>query len=157
MIEECKDFSYIKDTLIDDDEMWERCSHDNLKRGAGLIVDMACTWLVYKECGENKALCSIIDGGSAVLEIHIYIIKENRGRNTKKYGMGFLGWVKNNASKNKQKINTKVPVINHDVIRFARSLGFKDEGIDRKSIMKNGSLIDRQRLGITMQEIAEDE
>ena len=52
-----------------------------------------------------------------------------------------------------QKLIAKVPVTFPDVYRFAKKCGFKDEGLDRKSILRGGDLIDRHILGITREEM----
>ena len=51
------------------------------------------------------------------------------------------------------KVNACVPVCYPDVIGFCRKFGLVYEGIDRKSILKGGKLIDRMRLGATRDEI----
>lgn len=53
------------------------------------------------------------------------------------------------------KWNTKIPECYPEVYMFAKRCGFKDEGLDRKSIEKGGWILDRYILGITKQEIAE--
>jgi len=98
-------------------------------------------------------LASVRSESSSVVNVHIYIPKSNRGTHTKSIGLEILHWIKRNAMPHIHKVNTKIPVIYKDVIRFAHSLGFKDEGIDRLSMMKNGVLIDRLNLGMSLGDI----
>ena len=125
-----------------------------MDRNMSVIANMGCIWLVYKRDGIRKAVSSIHYGRGVSVDIHIHVPKKYRGKGTKTIGMELLNWVKDNSKQQIQKITTKVPVIYKDVIIFARKLGFKDEGIDRKSLMKNGQLVDRQNLGIMMEEIS---
>jgi len=154
LIKICTDYDYIKTVMLDDDEMWERCSNDFDKRDMNMIKNIICIWLAYYKEGKKLGLASLKFAGGIVAEIHIYIPKINRGKGTKEAGIEILEWIKENAIGQIQKINTKIPVIYKDVIRYAHSLGFKDEGIDRLSVMKSGRLIDRQNLGITFKEIS---
>lgn len=148
-----EDLDYVKSVIIDDDEMWERSSDDFISRDGAFIYESSCIWLNCSCDGKNVGVGVVNPAGASVVNVHIHIPKEHRGKNTKAIGKEILQWIKRNASKRYHKINTKIPVIHKDVIRYAHSLGFKDEGIDRLSIMKNGELLDRLNLGITFGEI----
>lgn len=148
----CSDFEYIRSVMIEDKEMYERASSDCMDP---LRVQESLGSLRWLECirdGERIGLSTIKKESSTVLKIHIHIQKQFRGKGTIEMGKLILKWVIDNTE-GFSKINTKVPVIYKDVIRFAHKLGFKDEGIDRLSIMKNGRLVDRQNLGITFGEV----
>ncbi len=146
----CKDIDYIKSIMLDP-EMWERCADDYADES---IIDKArCVWLICYYYDVPMGLAAIISASTSVVNVHIHIPKSNRGMHTKRIGFEILHWIKMNAGPRIHKINTKIPVIYKDVIRFAHSLGFKDEGIDRLSMMKNGKLIDRLNLGIALGDI----
>lgn len=149
----CKDFDYICKVMIEDKEMYERASNDftdldTIKESFGSV-----RWLECSRNGERIGLSAIRAESDVVLNIHIHIQKQFRGKGTVEMGRLILDWAVKNSPSSYAKINTKVPVIYQDVIRFAHKLGFKDEGIDRESIMKNGIMIDRQNLGITFDEV----
>ncbi|MBL4574443.1 MAG: hypothetical protein JKY86_15420 [Gammaproteobacteria bacterium] len=148
----CNDSNYVK-SVIFDPEMWGRCTDDYAVKDESLVDGLGCLWLKCYDDDTDFGLASVSHGGNSTIDIHIHIPKENRGRKSKEIGLSFLSWVKCNAISEVYKINTKVPAIYKDVIRFAHSLGFKDEGIDTKSIMKNGKLIDRVCLGISITEV----
>jgi hypothetical protein len=146
----CKDLDYIRSVLLDP-EMWERCTDDYADES---IIDKAsCIWLICYYYDAPMGLASVRSESSSVVNVHIYIPKSNRGLHTKLIGFEILRWIKMNAKSHIHKVNTKIPVIYKDVIRFAHSLGFKDEGIDRLSMMKNGVLIDRLNLGMSLGDI----
>ena len=148
----CKDLDYIKSVMIDDKEMYSRSSDDftpkNIHEGFHSAL-----WLQCKKDNQKIGLSAIKVASSSVLNIHIHIQKQFRGAGTIEVGKTILRWVVENAGPSFYKINTKVPVIYKDVIRFAHTLGFKDEGVDRLSIMKSGKLVDRLNLGITFNEV----
>ena len=87
-------------------------------------------------------------------EIHPMIFKEFRSEFARESCIGALRWMYENASWCK-KITAMIPVIYKHVKRFALSMGFKQEGINRMSYQKNSILIDQTLLGITRDEIAE--
>lgn len=146
----CKDIDYIRSILLDP-EMWERCADDYAD--ASLVDKASCTWLICYYYGVPMGLASARGESTSVVTGHIYIPKSNRGEHTKMIGMEALRWIKRNARPHVHKVSTKIPVIYRDVIRFAHLLGFKNEGIDRSSVMKNGVLIDRLNLGLPLEDI----
>jgi hypothetical protein len=148
------DIDYIKSVLVDDDEMWERSSDDYSIRNDDFIKNRDVMWLIAMKGDISLGVLSINAASNVVLNIHIHIPKQHRSLNSNAIGVNGLRWIKDNSIEKFKKINTKIPVIYKDVIRFAHSIGFKDEGIDRLSVMKNGKLIDRLNLGITFGEIA---
>jgi len=146
----CEDMDYIKSVLLDP-EMWERITDDYADES---IIDKAsCIWLVCYYYDVPMGIASVGSESSSVVNVHIYIPKSNRGRHTKSIGLEVLQWIKASALSHIHKVHTKIPVMHKDVIRFAHSLGFKDEGIDRASMMKNGVLIDRLNLGMALGDI----
>ena len=52
-----------------------------------------------------------------------------------------------------QKIVAEIPVIHRHIKLFALSVGFSLEGLNRKSYLKNGVIVDQWLMGITKQEI----
>lgn len=133
--------------------MWSRCSDDYMVRSRDLLERINCVWLRCCYNGENVGLASVRAKGNSVASVHIYIPAENRGKISLLCGRAILAWIANNADDRIVKINTKIPVVYKDVIGFAVRLGFKKEGIDRKSVVKNGMLIDKVCMGILREEI----
>lgn len=84
--------------------------------------------------------------------IHINIISNHRDIALDCAKM-FYRFALDTFSPNFQKLIAKVPVTFPDVYRFAKKCGFKDEGLDRKSILRGGVLTDRYILGITREEM----
>ena len=91
---------------------------------------------------------------TVTLNIHCNILKEFRGYG-KEAGRLILEWFANKAPAQYKKLNAEIPVIYPEVYHFTKGFGFKDEGINRLSIKKNGALVDQHRLGITRDEVKE--
>lgn len=150
-IKVCRDFDYVKEVIIDDPEMFDRCSDDYMKDDLNVMDGRL--WLECLKDHKRMGLGCVLFESNSVLSVHIHIPKHNRGRGTKEIGKAILNWIVKNSPNTIHKINTQIPVIYRDVIIFALSLGFKKEGVDRKSIMKDGKLLDRVCLGICFEEI----
>ena len=64
-------------------------------------------------------------------------------------------WILEFASQYK-KINAEIPVIYPHLKRYIFSIGFSLEGVNRKSHLKNGKIVDKWVFGITQEEIKEE-
>lgn len=82
-----------------------------------------------------------------MLSIHINIKKEHR-KHGKEAALLFLDEFKNNFDECAQKLTCRIPVIYPEVFHFCLNLGFEDEGLCKRSIMKNGKLVDQHILGL---------
>lgn len=81
-------------------------------------------------------------------QIHALMIERT---NAKKSGKAILEWFYNmNIG---HKLIAEIPVIYPNVYHFTKNQGFKDEGVSRASFLKNGNIVDQNRLGITREEI----
>jgi len=86
------------------------------------------------------------------MTIHINIPERHRDK-AKQMPKLFFSEMKKNAAPEIQKFICKIPVIYQDVYNFAKFAGFEDEGLDKKSIMKGGQLIDRYIMGLQRKDI----
>jgi len=137
--------------FLADKELFERIAEDGIRYSdyyppddhiyLGIVKDdlMIGFWWIHPE-------------NSTTIEIHCNILKPYREYGVEA-GWHFLYHVYDNFSSNIKKINCKIPVVYKDVYNFTKKFGFKDEGIDRKSIMKGGELVDQHLLGILREEI----
>lgn len=90
---------------------------------------------------------------SVTLEIHAHILSEHRKEHSIASGKAILQWVLDECPDNYQKIIAQVPKLYHNVKVFCEINGFKVEGVNRLSHVKNGTLHDQWLLGITREEI----
>ena len=86
------------------------------------------------------------------MTIHINIPEKHRDR-AKLMPELFFAEMKSGAAPEVQKFICKIPVIYPEVYNFAKFAGFEDEGLDKKSIMKGGKLIDRYIMGLQRENI----
>ena len=83
--------------------------------------------------------------------IHAHILKEHR-KHALEAGTAIIGWFINEVHSDFKKLVAEIPVTYPDVYHYTKKFGFQDEGINRKSIMKKGQLVDQYRLGLTREE-----
>jgi len=95
---------------------------------------------------------NLYPANTVTLNIHCHVLKEHR-KHGKEAGRLILDWFANESPKQYHKLNAEIPVVYESVYHFTKSFGFKDEGVNRQSIMKNGELVDQNRLGITKDEV----
>ena len=150
MIEICYSEQEIRSILIDDEELLNRSMNDCTDTNARLLH--SGVWLKWVEDDEIQALCFFREESPYALDIHIHIPKQHRGKGTIKKGAEFLKWIVGRSKGSYIKFNTKIPVIYRDVILYAMKLGFKREGTDRMSIIKNNEVLDMAIMGCTFKE-----
>lgn len=152
-IAEDKDFDYIRAVMFDD-EMWARCSDDFTPKIDETLTSMHGLWLVCIVDGDRFGLASVHSSYNSAVGVHIYIPKCNRGKSSINVGKEVLNWIVENSGDSICKINTQIPEIYKDVVGFASRLGFNREGVDSKSVIKNGLALDKICMGISFSEVA---
>lgn len=83
-------------------------------------------------------------------EIHTCMLPSAWGKKAKQASKLVLDWIFSNTEC--MKLITHVPEDNPLALRYAKNAGLMVEGNNRKSIMKNGKLLDQTQLGITKEE-----
>ena len=110
-------------------------------------------WLLMMD-GENfVGAYNLHSHNSVTVEIHAHVLPTHRKQYSYATGIAALQWVTDNT--NYQKVVAVIPTIYENVKRFTCSFGFQEEGINRKSYLKNGEIVDQWLLGITRDEILE--
>lgn len=87
-------------------------------------------------------------------QLHANVLPESRKAHSKATGWAALDWVMENLP-DIHKLIAVVPVIYPNVKAFTCSFGFREEGVNRESYLKNGEIHDQWILGITRPEIGE--
>lgn len=152
MIEVCDNEVEIRSVMIDDAEMFERSRNDATSPDAELAgrgIWLKCT---SSPGGEVKALCFLRPESPFAIDVHIHIPKKYRGAGTVDIGTEFIRWILINNKGTLIKFNTRIPLMFRDVILYAMKLGFRREGTDRMSIIKDGVVMDMAILGMTFEE-----
>lgn len=139
------DQDLIKSTIT---ELWDDIGEDGAKN-PDINVDNNC-WLKI----EHYGLYVIKPINAITLEIHAFMLKKHRKKQSKNSGLAVLKWIVENL-KQYEKVNAEVPFIHENVKKFCLSVGFEVEGINRMSHIKGGVICDQWILGITKKEIKE--
>ena len=130
---------------ITDEELFSRISGDNLELKdwnppsswayLGIFDDELIGYFMLHKENDN------------MLSIHINILKDHRKKGSDAMN-SFLEVFKNEFREEIQKLTCRIPVVYPEVYHFALKFGFEDEGLCKRSIMKNGELVDQHILGL---------
>ena len=105
----------------------------------------------YKDDGEIIGLFFIHPKSHSRAEIHINILEDYRMKYARLAGYMIMQYVIEYTDY--QKLEADIPVIYPNVLNFALWNGFTIEGTSRKSIVRDGELINQHILGMTKEEI----
>jgi RimJ/RimL family protein N-acetyltransferase len=108
-------------------------------------------WLLMMNGDEFIGAYNLHSHNSVTTEIHAHVLPAHRKQFSYSTGIAALQWVIDYTDY--QKVIAIIPTIYKNVKRFTCSFGFQEEGINRKSYLKNGEIVDQYILGITKDEI----
>jgi RimJ/RimL family protein N-acetyltransferase len=86
----------------------------------------------------------------ACYEVHTCLLPRTWGEQARQATHLCRAWMFENTPC--QKLITNVPADNLLALRFAKRCGMTPEGVNRKSYLKNGELLDQHVLGLTKEE-----
>lgn len=147
-LRETWDYEFITE-LLKDDELWPRISEDGIHKSAWEAPQDSVHYLLCMSEDGTAGLFVVHPLNATALEVHINILQQFRQRHAYDCGKAFVEWFVNRAPENFHKVIAQVPVIYPEVAKFTQKFGFLDEGLNRKSIMKQGELIDQHYYGLT--------
>ena len=84
-------------------------------------------------------------------QIHAFILPDKRKEHAKESGSVILDWCLENMDF--KKLIAEIPTKYMNVYHFTKSQGFKDEGVNRMSFLKDNKIWDTYRLGMTREEV----
>lgn len=145
------DMRLVKEIMVKK-EIWERIKEDGLNK-EDYEPDENDGWLIFKVENKIAGICQMEVENSVTVNIHPALLKEYRpfyGRLAVKL---FLKWMSACSFRKIQKVIATIPTCYPIVKNCALRLGFKVEGINRKSILKDGKLHDQWNLGMTRNEM----
>lgn len=148
------DMALVK-AIITEPEIWERASEDGIDPESFLPgYDSMTTWLLCLEGGNVAGIILVHMENSISLNIHPYLRVQYRQKG-KEMMEAFYRWFLEETQDKIMKINVHIPEVYKKVINFAKRVGFKKEGFNRDSYLKNGHIYGQQHLGITRSEIGD--
>lgn len=151
-IDICYDMGLIRE-IVTTPYIWERAAEDGIDPDDFYPTqDAMSVWLVCEKDNKPIGLILLHTDTSISVKMHIYLIKEYR-----KCGfdmmMAFYRWFLDNT--HVLKITAFIPQIYKEVVKFAKKVGMKHEGLMRDSYKVHGELCGQVMLGITRKEIEE--
>lgn len=141
------------DFILRDPELFKRIAEDNTDDYETPFDGHQCYMMIMKD-DDPIGVWNLYPVNSVTLNIHCNILKEHR-EHGKEAAVLILNWFITDCPKQYHKLNAEIPKIYPEVYHYTKNFGFKDEGINRKSIMKDGILVDQWRLGMTKEEVRE--
>jgi RimJ/RimL family protein N-acetyltransferase len=79
-------------------------------------------------------------------EVHVQVIPKYREKWAAAFGRAVIGWAWANTAY--RKLTAEIPVTHPNVLDFAERMGFEIEGVNRRSLMKGGKLVDQWYVGL---------
>ena len=142
-------------SVLVNDELFDRIAEDGHEPSDHKPYEKDC-YLLIKNDEVVIGVWFLEPENSTTLNIHCNILKEHRAHG-KEAGKLILKWFVEDAPEQYQKLNAEIPFTYPEVYHYTKKYGFKNEGVNRLSVMKKGELVDQWRLGITRTEIKEGE
>lgn len=105
-------------------------------------------WIGVHKDGACHGVFLLIPQNTVTVDIHTALLPSVRGKQSKQAGKLLLDLIFSRYFK----AVTSVPSNNRVAAWFAGSLGFKHEGVNRQSFLKNGVLLDQVLMGMTREE-----
>jgi len=116
------------------------------------IIGGSTVWLLVKDKGEVMAICKLGVIQVSMIDFHPYVMP-GKCRRWKSIVKCLLIWIYSN-----KRINKVISFIgtNHTTTyNLALKTGFNDEGLIKKSYLKNGELHDQHIVGLTREQIGD--
>ena len=124
---------------------------DNMKDCVDMIINTPGIYaLISEQLMIRTGLFLFFPWNYTTYELHVAILPEYRGRMSIQSGTDAGLWMFRNTCC--QKIVTQIPTPNYRAKALAIAVGMKQEGINRKSYMKDGNLYDMYLYGICKEE-----
>lgn len=151
IIAETRDSNIITDFMTKD-EVWETFT-DDMSEKDQYIPDLSSKslWLTVScECG-LVGIVSIENENLNTLRIHPCLLKKHRTKIREVFNLLFKMIL--NTPYFINKVVVSIPFSRRIVYNTAKKIGFKDEGVNRESFLKDGVFHDQWNLGLTKKEI----
>lgn len=152
IIERTRDIDLIN-TIMFNDDIFNVVSEDGTTKERQRFDVYNEYWLKVLVGNKLVGLYNLHHSNQSTLEAHVHILPEFRNEHSQNSIIKVYGWLIENCGDEIVKFIAKIPSIYPNVLKFCLINGFKHEGINRKSYLKNGNLHDIDMVGITREEI----
>lgn len=140
--------------VVTDDQLWNAVSEDGSvgKTEYRQLLDMEAMYVLALISGEdNTELHGFVIGRhhtNTVIETHVAIRPEYWGHDDNvRLGQLACTWLR--TLEGVEKLVASIPVPDKEVLRYSQRVGFKREGVNKKSFLRNGELLDQYYVGMT--------
>lgn len=140
--------------IITTPEIWERASEDGIDSDTYYpSFDDFHVWLLVKRDNENIGVILVHNDNTTSVKIHPYLFTEyhSLGREMMKK---LYEWILS-LPERINKVLASIPENQRKVYNYVKKMGFKDEGFNRESFVKDGKIYGQWCVGITRKEIEE--
>lgn len=107
-------------------------------------------WLLVRDKDEVLGLYFLHPQNYICYEIHTCLLPAAWGEKSREAAKQVLSWMFSNTIC--MKVITYIPDDNEKAFFYAKRAGLEQEGINKRSFMKNGKLLDQKVLGITKED-----
>jgi len=134
--------------LLSDEELFNRFTEDGIEYNSYIVPDGVYLGIFHDD--NIIGFWALDSETSSTIGIHCNVIEKYR-EHSMLVGSYFADYIFSTYP-HVHKLNAKIATAYKDVYAFTKKFGFKDEGVDRKSFMKEGELLDRHILGLTRED-----
>lgn len=140
LIVETKD-AYLIKAILNADNLWDSFSYDGVSF-ASWVPDLSSIWLIMYEDHNIAGLFKGDRLGNRMLSVHVAILADYRGKDSKDWGKVAAKYVKDHHD-----ITSLIALTPYDgAKKYAERAGFKFVKKLNNSILKNGELLDQYML-----------
>jgi RimJ/RimL family protein N-acetyltransferase len=133
-------------------KLWEVMSEDTAVAPEEFSLDLADLFAIALLSGDNDdRLHGFIIGAyrtDTIVEAHVAIHPDLWGHKDN-LALAKLGVAELIIKTGAHKLVASIPTTDTEVLRLAQRVGFKREGVNRKSFLRNGELLDQYYVGFT--------
>jgi RimJ/RimL family protein N-acetyltransferase len=151
ILERTKDLYLIK-TFMMQPEIYRHAAEDGASLDPEFTESGREVWLLAIKDNEAIGIVNTTLENGSTAWFHPYILKSNKQDYLLLINL-FLKWFDQYFPVEIQKLNTYVPSYAKKAYEVVMRAGFKDEGLNRKSYLKNGKLWDRHLVGLIRGEL----
>ena len=137
-------------SVLENPTIWDCIAEDGFVKGDYIPDVHGECWLAMYEDDDLIAVYRLHAHNSATVEGHTHVLPEFRKTHSKQTCVEAFKYVLTTPY---HKVIVQIPEIYQNVIDFVKMLGFRQEGINHQSYLKDGKYINQIQLGITKPEI----
>lgn len=151
ILERSKNLTLVKEFMLQP-EIFRQAAEDGASLDYEFTESEREIWLFAIENGVAIGAISVELENDTTAWFHPYILSSHKNEYLKLVKL-FLDWFNLYFPVEVQKLNAYMPTYAKKAYKVALSAGFKDEGLNRMSYLKNGKLWDRHLVGIIRRDL----